>query len=249
MDDNNLSFFILNNIKKGPDDISHKLLKKWSLKNSQKYCGNAHISDYYRGTFTIDKIITEEKVRLKIIKNNENKKKNDIFGFIINTLHSYSSPDVSGHWLAIVIEKNNQNFKVKVRFFDSYGRPPHDFNYIWKYIQMIKSECNKKKFMFELDYMNIGIQSYISKVCGVYCAYFLMKAWCFRNNVKVKDIFKGFTKNRKNNDLIIENFIRKYYPSKICHDYPTFSNRKVPLKKLFVNHDLSASYQLQPPFC
>ena len=75
MDDNNLSFFLLNNIKKGPDDISHKLLKKWSLKNSQKYCGNVHISDYYRGTFTIDRIITEEKVRLKLIKNNENKKK------------------------------------------------------------------------------------------------------------------------------------------------------------------------------
>lgn len=248
MDDNNLSFFIINNIKKGYNDISDEVLKKWSSKANPKYYKNDDINDYYRGTFTIDEILSEKKVRLKINKNIVHKKKHDVFAFIINTLHSYSKPNDFGHWLAIIIEKNNQNSKVTVRYFDSYGRPPYIFNCIWSYIQTIKRECNKNNFMFELDYMQTGIQSYTSKFCGVYCAYFLIKSWHFGNKVRVREIFKGFDKNRKKNDLKIEAFIKKYYPSQYCHDYQTFSNRKVSLNNLLVKpHALS--YKSHPPFC
>ena len=170
------------------------------------------------------------------------------FGFIVNILHSYSNPKNFGHWIAIIIEKNNQNSKVIVRYFDSYGRHPQKFKCIWKYIQMIKIECNKNNFIFHLDYMKTGVQSYISKVCGVYCAYFLIKVWYLKNKLNVNEIFKGFGNNRKKNDHKMVIFIKKYYPSQYCHDYPTFSNRKVSLKKLLIKPHMS-SYKSHPPFC
>ena len=66
MDDNNLSFFTLNNIKTNYNDLANEILKKWCTKVNIKYNKNIHITNYYKGTYTIDGILLERKLRLKI---------------------------------------------------------------------------------------------------------------------------------------------------------------------------------------
>src|SRR5260221_11536150 len=99
------------------------------------------------------------------------------------------------HWVAIYL-KDNKSIEV----FGSWGLSIYYFPLLYNYIN------------YELDIryctMNLNaIQKSDSKICGLYCIYFLIKR-C--NGKSFEEIINKFTKNKCLNDIIVCNYVDKY---------------------------------------
>ena len=107
--------------------------------------------------------------------------------FILNT-HPRNKP--GEHWLAFYFSKNKECY-----FFDSYGLSPKFYN-LENYIIFSSSSYtfNKKR-----------IQGY-SSYCGFYCLLFLL----FKIRNRHKSFFNYFSNVYSNNDLKIQNLIKKF---------------------------------------
>ena len=112
--------------------------------------------------------------------------------FIINT-------DVSTgpgkHW--VVIWFNNVN---EAEFFDSFGNKPERFGDTLR----IFLENNAYSYM----YNKRQLQQHSSEVCGYYVLYVLLLK-CFE--MSYSDILNSFTVDRKLNDEIVYDTVRKYF--------------------------------------
>ena len=93
------------------------------------------------------------------------------------------------HWLAIYYDENKN-----AEFFDSYGNSP-DFYNLTTYLNKTckKWVANEQR-----------IQGYFSKLCGLYCLFYLHQK-C--RDVSLKEIQENF---KDKNDELILNFIKNY---------------------------------------
>jgi hypothetical protein len=103
------------------------------------------------------------------------------------------------HWVAFFFKN-----KHSIEFWDSYGKSPKHYNFIFKIRQSNK----------------MILQSYNSDVCGLYCIMFLsLRA----NGVSFLKIKKMFSKNTFSNDCIVLTYFKKlpkckYSKRNICTD-------------------------------
>lgn len=111
---------------------------------------------------------------------------------ICNTSKSHQ---YDGHWVVL-------NFidSVSCKFFDSYGRPPHN--------------CNNGNLLFEylknfnVEYNNAVLQSTKTSVCGFYCLYTI---YYLCRNVSMEKALAGFSSIVKDNDNKIINLVHNLY--------------------------------------
>ena len=171
-----------------------------------------------------------------------------LYSFIINTLHSTEGHNKKvGHWISIAVEYIPHVSKVKLWYFDSFGEHYDKYKCILKYIDNMKHNCRKHRITFDIDYIRRGIQSFTSKLCGVYCAYFIVSLWenlLTRDNTLDK-LFYKFKGNRKDNDSRIIRFLRRHWPFRsYCHNYPINDKRKLSMEDM-----KKIKPAPPPPFC
>ena len=105
-----------------------------------------------------------------------------------------SSP--GSHWVAIYFASNDT-----AEFFDSLGQPPG--TYTMSFVTFLDRNC----LQWTNNYKTL--QSPFSNVCGQYCIYYLVHR-CRKINMNT--IVQKFTSNRENNDKLVAQFVRTYYP-------------------------------------
>ena len=222
MDDNNLSDFILKKLK--------------SIKSTRDL--NIPVLTYYKGTTTLDFLLKRDDLRLKLKRDRQ--MATPPFGFIINTIRS--TDRFIGHFVAIVVQQIPHSKRIIVRYFDSLGGSYKIYKTIMTYIHNIKKLCVRDNYIFILDMLSKELQFYDSKVCGLYCAYFITKVYETRNILRLRDIFANFKKDKIANDLRVIKFLKDNYPTESCHNVPIYSNTKATLKQLIKN-------STAPPLC
>ena len=94
------------------------------------------------------------------------------------------------HWVLVIYTKHC-NF-----FVDTFGRHP----------ESVFLESSVKRGTKPVSYNPIPLQRRGSQVCGHYCIYFLVQ---LLRNHSVTEINRKFTKNRRKNDLLVFNFVKK----------------------------------------
>ena len=107
--------------------------------------------------------------------------------FILNT-HKSNQP--GEHWLAVFVDDQQ-----KAEFFDSYGNPPSHFK-LDKYLKQVS-----KSYSFN----HVQLQSFSTKLCGYYCALFLL----YRSKgFTLDELIQKLSKNTHLNDFIVLNLIK-----------------------------------------
>ena len=190
---------------------------------------------FYRGTTTIDRLDSKYKFSFAF-------RQKKLIGFIVNTIHSRDGAHTVGHWVSLTCQYSPQKNQVTVRYFDSFASKISKYTPIKQYINNIKNYCHKHSIIFRRDVMSRGIQYHNSKLCGVYAAYFICKAYEKKNEETLAKIFSKFGSNKIKNDVRVYKYLVKNYPSPYCHDNPIYSQMKVSLKRL--RQDFVA-----PPLC
>ena len=227
MDDNNLNFLILSIL-----DGSHR-----------KFVKNNHIDDYYKGTFTSDRLNENNSLRLCLRPGG----KSFLISFVVNTLDGrYSDSSSIGHWLAVIIQYSTTNKTLTLRFVDSFGKKYTSYHLVAKFINGIKLKCLQNHVKFVYDSLTYPFQSRDSKVCGGYVCYAITHIWEKKNDLSLKKIFSNFkTKGgERGNDMKIIHFIESHWNTGFCHNDRINNNTKVlPIKKLLQGSTFP------PPFC
>ena len=185
----------------------------------------------YVGTFTSDNIVHNHLLKINFLS-----KRDILLSFIANTLTASNTAFLDGHWVAFIIFKSKRGLSLK--YFDSFGESPRKYFNFAYFISKIKQTCYSHKIPFKLDTMKKAIQAPYSKFCGPYAAYAVINSHRERR-APLKKIFAPFSTNRGNNDIKIEYFLTKQWPSKRCHTNPIYNNIKMSLDLL----------KKQPPFC
>lgn len=229
MDDNDISYFV------------QSILSR----SSRRCVNNTAKRDYFRGTCTSDDLIGNEQLKFNL-RSDSKGNNNFLFCFVINTV-SYDDviyKNQVGHWLAIAIRFNKCHNILFLHFFDSFGKNYTDYKRVKSYINWVKSKCDLHQVKFTCDRLNKPIQEPFSKLCGLYACRAVAHVWEHSTNSSdlLKHSFSSiFGGNRKNNDLKMERYLYKEWPSKECH------NRSFPWKILPIANLMKAP---RPPgFC
>lgn len=190
------------------------------------------IKDFYKGSLTCDRLKSDIKINFK---------SSFTIAFIINTLETKSPKNsLEGHWLGMSIQFKPDQQRLILRFFDSLGKTTKSYNpHINSFIESIKLNCRRHRVKFTFDTMNRRVQSLYSKVCGLYAVAFIISTWINKNTKSLNRIFQGFT--IKNGDLKILLFMKKYYPSRGCHNSKLNKGLKKSIDFLMISQP--------PPFC
>ena len=161
----------------GMDDntISYSVLKILSKINKRE------LYNYYLGTYTSDKILTDIPLNLN---------KTFFIGIIVNTLSSTDQYNKVGHWIGITIHNNKRYGILTVRFFDSFGRKYNFNRNIGMFIEKLKKMADKNNKMFILDCIGKPIQKIYSKGSGIYCIFFIFKSWISKNKKSINIFFQ-----------------------------------------------------------
>ena len=202
MDDNNLSYLIVNRL--------HALGVRKPL---------------YRGTFTSDAF-------LDLIDSKSNFNKKGCEYFAVNTLTSHSAPTEIGHWLGFSLDRSGPGNMLKLGFFDSFAKgAKHYGKTVSNIIKSIQSKCRRFKLRLVTDRLTRPIQAISSKLCGIYVALFIINSIVTKKGLKMMHMFKSYVFRKKSdNDPVALNEALKSYP--YCHDEKIYKNLKKPLAEL-----------------
>ena len=113
-------------------------------------------------------------------------------GFILNVDRSIGP---GTHWVAIYLTPDG-----KGEFFDSFGQRPEFYNRNFE--TFLQNHSNT--FIWNEQ----TLQSPWSRVCGQYCLFFALHR-C--RNIPMSTIVNMFTDNKEWNDMLVRDFIRKWY--------------------------------------
>ena len=106
--------------------------------------------------------------------------------FITNT-DQHDEPGT--HWTAWMVEGDN------VEFFDSFGRPPNDFQMPYEFKKYILGK--------KVSYSTLRVQEFSSSTCGYFCIYYIY----FRSmGLDYKYIIKELLNLYDNDDIVITFF-------------------------------------------
>ena len=168
--------------------------------------------NYFRGCFSSDEILNNKKLSPHF-------KRNETFGFIINT--TKRNENKFGHWLAIQIRVKNGS--VKLVFFDSFAISYKSYTQFFKnYVNHIRLGCFENGFNYHFDSLDKPIQHPSSLACGAHVCYFMVN--CI--NTSIYTLYKKFERNtKKKNDEIVMKFIRINWPSNYCNDFPNHKSK------------------------
>lgn len=207
MDDNSINYFVQTILSRS---------KRQCVNNTQK-------SQYYRGTFTSDDLLGNEKLKFNF---SGDRSQNFLFGFIVNTItiDEASMQNKVGHWLAIAIRFNRSHNNLTVHFFDSFGKHYSDYKHVKSYISEVKSKCTLHHVKFTCDRLNKPIQDTFSKLCGLYACSavtFLWESPIARNNLLKHSFSSRFGGDRNANDFKMVRYLYNQWPNRGCHNNGT----------------------------
>ena len=165
---------------------------------------------------------------------------------IVNTLARSDSPDLMGHWIAIISQYNSNKNKFRLSFFDSMGgnRDPTRYKHVGSTVKEILTKCRRYGIKYEVDILNKTIQPQWSQACGIYACTAVLYLW-ERNTLRLRQLFKHFApltdgaNSLRRNDDFVMGYLKKIWP--YCHNVDD-TNLKQPLSQLMT--------QIRPPqFC
>ena len=221
MDDNALNYMIVHLL----DKVESHLAPSYNLASEE----------FYKGTTTADRLNTNVKIKWHF-------RPNKPLAFICNTIHSNRAEYEVGHWIGIISHYIPQQKMITVQYFDSFAGGVHQYKYIKHYVNSIREQCQKFNIRFRLDSMDKPLQHSRSIVCGIYAAYFIIKAYEGKNKSNLKKIFSSFSSNKIQNDLKVKMYLVDNYPAPFCHENRIYNQMKATLKELKL-------YKTPPPFC
>ena len=202
MDDNNISYLIVNALK-------------------------SHNTDHtpYKGTFTADTFHDLIR-RQRFFKGTSY----FIVNTLTTRSHYTEVGHWVAISLRYVPSRKMMDFKFFDSFAKSaatYYRP-----YISKTIDLIRQQCRKLNVKVVFDTLTKPIQSITSKCCGLFAALFVIKSSLQKKVGKISRMFKSYiSRNKKKlNDSSALGETVKYFPS--CHDRPIYNNMKKSVKEL-----------------
>ena len=159
-------------------------------RSGRGFAHNTHVSDYYKGSFTLDALEDNNHLKISFLRKNPT-----FISFIVNTLHSQNAVSHEiGHWLGITILYTPTDNTVILRFIDSFAQMYKNYNLLARYIENLKSQCNRHHIKFVFDSLSIPIQSMDSKLCGPYVCYALANIWETKNQQSLGKLFSKFLK-------------------------------------------------------
>ena len=227
------------------DDNSVSYLAQLILSRSSKNCvNNTHKRDYYRGTFTSDKLMKNKRLKFNI--SSRGSRHNFLFCFVVNTLtHEGVYNGQVGHWLAISIRYDNCRNYLTVHFFDSFAKNYSNYNHVKGYVDWVKSACALNNVKFIYDSLNFPIQDTFSKLCGVYVCRAVARVWESKHGVAggstLDHMFSTYGRDRRDNDLKMIRYLYKEWTTAHCHNTP-FPWKIIPIKNLLMT-------SAPPAFC
>ncbi len=104
------------------------------------------------------------------------------------------STEPGQHWVAIYITRDGVG-----EYFDSYGQPPS----LSSIITFLKRNT------LQTVHNRISLQGPLSAVCGQYSLFFLLHR-C--RDIDMNTIVRFFSTNKRENDIAVNEFIRKHFP-------------------------------------
>ena len=114
------------------------------------------------------------------------------------------------HWIAIYIDTNGVG-----EYFDSYGLPP----LVPQFMTFLKKNCT------HLSYSTRALQGDLSTVCRQYATFYLLHR-C--RGLRMGKIINVFSNDTEDNDILVNDFIRKHFPSVYTKVYdPQFTKRQI----------------------
>ena len=111
--------------------------------------------------------------------------------FVILNTDSYLGK--GEHWCVICFTENKYCY-----FFDSFGRPPTEYNFI----STLRSMCST------IRHNSRAVQGTLAETCGHHCVYFCMKLCIGWSPDK---IIKSYSFSTRKNDNMVFDFVRRKY--------------------------------------
>ena len=164
MNENQIDYFLINNLNKKNE-------------NSE--------SDFYRGTFTLDKINNSDEIKLKNLMFNQS------FCFISNSLTRNDIRDM-GHWITFYINYSYDMRRIEFGFIDSFAQQYRSYGKeIGNYIDNIRLKCSKKNITFKFSKLDSPMQSNLSEFCAAFACYSVIKLQ--ENGIKAVSLLSKMT--------------------------------------------------------
>ena len=147
--------------------VSFLTLKALSM-SRKKHVNGTKINDYYRGTYMSD----DPQIKTQLTTfggggggDGGGRKLTGsavaagggmgafMNSVIVNTLARSDSPDLMGHWIAIISQYNSNKNKFHLSFFDSMGgnRDPTRYKHFGSIVKEFLTKCRRYGIKYEVD--------------------------------------------------------------------------------------------------